>query len=114
MQRFANEINVDTSTLYRWSTATKANSEEPLYPEFCIAYARAKNSQMAIILEAGFVGALKSPFLNLFMKNVHSWYEKVEQEVTHKGSIDFDQVNKELADAAIQEAEDYQKLLAEG
>lgn len=113
-ERFANEIGVDTSTLYRWSTATKNNSDEPLHPEFCIAYARAKDCQMAYILEAGVVGALNSSFLNLFVKNAHGWQDKTEQEVSHSSTIDMSEVDADLRLAAEDRARKTRELEEQG
>ena len=95
---------MNSSTLYRWSTAVKKNSGEQLYPEFCIAYARAKNCQMVYVLETGFVGASRGSFVNLFMKNVHKWADKTQQEASRSLGIDLEQVNKDLEAAAAEEA----------
>lgn len=100
MERFALGIGVTVGTLWNWANKTKKDSEEPVHPEFLEAYTRARDCQMVYILEAGVVGALNSPFLNLFMKNAHGWQDKIEQEVTHAVSIDLDEINRELDRAA--------------
>lgn len=114
LERFADEIGVDASTLYRWATATKKGSNNPLHPKFCMAYTRAKNCQMAYILEAGVVGALNPSFLNLFMKNAHGWVDKVEQETTHSGGIDLEEINRDLEKAAVEADLKYQEMLKNG
>ena len=113
LERFSYKIGVDPSTLRDWANSTN-DENAPCYPEFSAAYARAKNCQMAYILEAGVVGALNGSFLNLFMKNAHGWSDKVEQETIHHGSIDLDQVNKDLEAAAIECEKNYQQMLADG
>lgn len=114
LERFANDIGVDTSTLYRWSVATKKNSGEPLHPEFCMAYTRAKDCQMAYILEAGVVGALNPSFLNLFMKNAHGWKDKTEQEVSHSAAIDMSEIDAELKLAAEERARRKEEMRKQG
>lgn len=114
MERFASEIGVNFSTLYRWSTATRKGTDEPLHPDFCNAYTRAKDCQMAYILEAGVVGALNSSFLNLYMKNAFGWKDKSEQEVTHSASIDLKAIEQDLAEAAEINAQKYAEMREKG
>jgi hypothetical protein len=114
LERFAISIGVSSRTLYEWSSATKKGSNELLHPEFSLAYARAKDCQMAYILEAGIVGALSGSFLNLFMKNAHGWTDKVEEKIEHSNTIDLKQIDEDLRIAGEIKAEKYNEMVKSG
>lgn len=69
---------------------------------------------MAYALETGLVGATRGSFLNLFMKSVHGWADKTQQEASRSLGIDLEQVNKDLEEAAAEEALKYQEMLKNG
>lgn len=89
-ERFAFNIGVDDKTLERWSKAkrssAKRSSGSPKYPEFCLAYAYAKQLQKDILVQNGLTGGYNSQFAMFVAKNATDMREKVEVPVDDKGN----------------------------
>jgi hypothetical protein len=103
--RFARNIGVNYSTVWRW--AEKGNDEalekmiesqmkagktdkEALeiaqsIQEFCNAYKEAKELQKEFIITLGLAGASPAPFAIFTAKNVTDMRDKIETDITSKG-----------------------------
>lgn len=114
LQRFALMIGVNTSTLWTWANAKKANTDEFLYPDFSNAYTRAKNCQAAIIIEAGIVGALNTSFAIIMLRNIHQWRNKEMKKALHPVSIDMKAVDADLKAAALEQKRKYELMIESG
>ena len=82
LARFAAHVGVSRNTIHRWATETD-EAGEPLKPEFCDAYKRARDLQEAILIEGGMAGAFQPSFAIFTAKNVLGWRDRQEIEHTN-------------------------------
>lgn len=81
---FANFIGVNKDTIVEWSEA-KTKSGKLKYPEFSVAYKKAKEMQERMWTNNSLRG-LYNPAFTIFMgKNVFGWHDKQEVDHTSKG-----------------------------
>ncbi len=82
-QGFAHSIGVDAATLRRWGS-------DESKPEFCAAYARARELQEHILVVNAIGGQYNSQFAQFYAKNNLGYKDKTEQEVTATVLTDAD------------------------
>ena len=75
-RKFAKSIGTYHDVLLDWCKK---------FPEFATAYNRAKEAQLEFIMENGLRGNFQGYFAGLYMKNMHGWRDKTEQEIS--GSV---------------------------
>lgn len=89
-QDFANFIGVDVVTLERWRDK---------HPEFCRAYARAKQIQEGVWIRESMAGRYNAQFAKFFGVNCLGYKDKVEQETTITGySMEFKSMDEAEVD----------------
>jgi hypothetical protein len=81
LTRFADSIDVTRKTLHDWATAANEDGS-PKHPEFCYAYARAKDLQESLLIEGGMAGVYDTRFASLASKNLIGWRDQIEQTNT--------------------------------
>lgn len=89
-ERFAMDKDLHTDTLVEW---------EKIYPEFSVAYKKAKQIQVEHITQHAMLGGYQQPFSIFFLKNCHQWKDKQEIDsntnisVNYKEATEADAVN---------------------
>lgn len=73
---YANQIGVRRETLWGWSQK---------YPDFGVAYGRAKSLQEECVVVMASLRAIDPKFAMFFLKNNHEWTDRVE--TTSKGEV---------------------------
>lgn len=73
-EKFSADLSVSRSTLMEWTKS---------FPEFQVAYTKARGMQANIMMVNGMSGAYNAAFTNLSMKNMHGWRDKSEVENNH-------------------------------
>lgn len=83
---FAESIQVDDRTLERWDKA-KTSTGRPTHPEFCRAYARAKQLQKQILVTNALAGRYNSSFAMFYAKNVTDLRDRLELPRDDEGKL---------------------------
>lgn len=83
--QFAVEIGVHRDTLLEWSQATKGTKGKLKYPEFSVAYNRAKQIQKEWLIDVGLKGLAPPASFIFVAKNVTDMTDKQEIDHTSKG-----------------------------
>jgi len=98
--KFAEKIGVADYTLQRWAEEIYPDNFEnkelrgrSVYPEFCVAYARAKEFQKYFIIENGLNGLYNPQFAIFVAKNITDMKDKQEQDVNVKGELVIKQIS---------------------
>lgn len=100
-ERFATNIGVTTKTLQRWAE-DKNEDGSPKHPEFCLAYAQAKDLQGANLMEGGMGGTYAGSFTVVAAKNLIGWRDKQDHEISGKDGAPIE--TKTTIDASAVEA----------
>ena len=93
LSSFAKSIGITHDTLLEWVK---------VYPEFSVAYKRAKKLQMEFLMVNGLRGNYSAPFTIFTLKNVSKWRDiddgnwADKQEVEHVGNVQVTYNRKEL------------------
>lgn len=105
LERFAWSIGVDDKTLQRWSERTVSKTSKKLkYPEFCLAYNKAKQLQKEWLMSVGLKGLAPPASFIFTAKNITNMRDKQE--------IDHSTLGKPISVGVVSYA-DAAKLLAE-
>lgn len=80
-ERFATNIGVTAKTLQRWAEE-KEEDGSLKHPEFCLAYAQAKDMQGANLVEGGMGGTYAGAFTVIAAKNFLGWRDKQDNTTT--------------------------------
>lgn len=82
---FAEMIGVSRRTLTNWHLAKKGKSDKPKYPDFFLAYNRAKQIQKEWLIDIGLKGLAPPASFIFVAKNVTDMTDKQEIDHTSKG-----------------------------
>lgn len=82
---FAESIGVHRDTVLEWSQATKGTKGKLKYPEFSVAYNKAKQIQKEWLIDIGLKGLAPPASFIFVAKNVTDMTDKQEVDHTSKG-----------------------------
>lgn len=84
LTKFALSIEVNKDTIVEWAKE---------YPEFSVAYKKAKDLEAEFVVENSMKGLYAQPFAIFYMKNCHGWKDKQEITGANDGPLTVQIIN---------------------